>query len=77
MRAIEFVPRTAAVKVGHRVCWVNDDDVQHDAVAEDGAFESPLYGQGQTYTTTVRRTGSIAYVCTVHPGMKGTLRVSP
>lgn len=77
MRDIAFVPETARVKVGQRVCWVNDDQAQHDARAEDGQFASELFGKGQTYTTTLRRAGTIGYVCTVHPGMTGTLRVSP
>jgi plastocyanin len=77
MRNIRFEPQTVSVKAGTKVCWVNDDDVQHDAVADGGAFKSSLFGQGQSFTATVRKTGSIAYVCTVHPGMTGTLKVSP
>lgn len=77
MRNIRFAPETAAAKVGQKVCWVNDDDVQHDAQAQDGQFDSVLFGKGMTYTTTARKAGDIAYVCSVHPGMTGTLKVSP
>jgi plastocyanin len=77
MRDIRFDPETARVAVGQKVCWVNDDDVQHDARAEDGAFRSALFGNGGTYTTTLRKPGRVAYVCSVHPGMTGTLDVSP
>jgi plastocyanin len=75
MHNIKFSPDTATAKAGQKVCWVNDDDVQHDAVADNGEFKSKLFGNGQTFTTTVSKPGSISYVCTVHPGMTGTLKV--
>jgi plastocyanin len=77
MRDIRFNPEKATAKPGGKVCWVNDDDVQHDAVADKGQFKSSLFGQGETFTTTVEKPGSISYVCTVHPGMTGTLAVKP
>ena len=76
MRDIRFNPETATAKVGQKVCWVNDDDVQHDAAADGGQFKSSLFGKGETFSTTVRKAGTISYVCTVHPGMTGTLKVS-
>ena len=77
MRNIKFDPSTTSAKVGDQVCWTNDDDVQHDAQANDGQFKSQLFGQGQTFTTKLTKAGSIAYVCSVHPGMTGTLNVKP
>jgi plastocyanin len=77
MRNIAFSPKTATAKVGEKVCWINDDDVQHDAAADSGRFHSPLYGKGHSFTTRLTKAGSISYVCTVHPGMTGTLRVKP
>ena len=32
---------------------------------------------GDTYTETIKTPGSIEYVCTVHPNMKGTIEVTP
>jgi plastocyanin len=75
MRDIRFAPEHASAKAGQKVCWTNDDDVQHDAVADSGRFKSPLFGKGETFTTTVSRPGSISYVCTVHPAMTATLSV--
>ena len=75
MHNIAFNPKTAKAKVGEKVCWVNDDDVQHDAQAQNGAFKSDLFGKGQTFTTTVKKAGTISYVCTVHPAMTATLDV--
>jgi plastocyanin len=77
MKDIQFDPEKATAKAGQAVCWVNDEDIQHDVSAENGAFESDLYGKGKTYTTTVADPGTIGYVCTVHPNMTGTLEVTP
>ena len=75
MADIKFDPATATVKTGQQVCWVNEDDVQHDAVAEDGAFKSELFNKGETFTATLDKAGTVKYVCTVHPGMTGELKV--
>ncbi|MEA2281507.1 MAG: hypothetical protein QOK21_2114, partial [Solirubrobacteraceae bacterium] len=77
MRNIQFDPQTASAKVGDKVCWTNDDDVQHDVQADDGAFKSALFGKGETFMATVTKAGKIAYVCTVHPNMTATLKVKP
>jgi len=73
---LKFEPEDATTAVGQEVCWVNEDTIAHNAVDEEGgAFESELFDKGQTFTTTVDRPGTIDYVCTVHPGMTGTLTV--
>jgi plastocyanin len=78
MRNIKFDPASATAKVGQKVCWINDDDVQHDAQADKGAdFKSSLFGKGSTFTTTLAKAGPVSYVCSVHPGMTGTLDVKP
>jgi plastocyanin len=77
MADIKFKPETAAAKVGQTVCWTNDDDIQHDAVDEDGKqFESALFGKGETFTWKAEKAGTVKYVCTVHPGMDGELDVT-
>jgi plastocyanin len=78
MRDIKFDPENATAKVGQEICWPNEDTIDHNAVAESGAdFESDLYGQGEIFTTTVEQAGTVEYVCTIHPGMTGTIEVTP
>jgi len=73
----EFEPRAVAVRAGQTVTWTNDDDVPHNAVAESGdGPRSELFGKGRSYRWTATGEGTIAYVCTVHPGMEGTIAVS-
>jgi plastocyanin len=73
---IKFDPEDATAQAGQEVCWINEDTIDHNAVDEEGgAFRSELFGKGQTFTTTVEEAGTINYVCTIHPGMTGTLTV--
>ena len=73
----QFDPKDATAGVGQEVCWVNEDAIEHNVVAESGAtFKSELYGKGETFTAAVDSPGTIGYVCTIHPGMTGTLEVT-
>jgi plastocyanin len=75
---IQFDPKEATAGVGQEVCWPNEDEIDHNAVAESGAtFKSELYGKDETFTATVSEPGTVEYVCTIHPGMVGTIEVTP
>jgi plastocyanin len=77
MKDIKFNPETATAKAGQTVCWVNDDTVDHDAVADSGAsFKSVLFGKGKTFSSKLDKPGTVKYACTVHPGMTGEIKVS-
>jgi plastocyanin len=76
MSNIRFVPDKTTAKVGQTVCWVNDDDIQHDVIADGKQFQSALFGKGHTFTWKATKAGSVPYVCSVHPGMTGTLSVA-
>jgi plastocyanin len=74
---IKFDPEDATADAGQQICWTNEDSIDHNAVAESGAeFESELFGKGETFTTTLESAGTVEYVCTIHPGMVGTIAVS-
>ncbi len=76
MKGIRFQPADITVKVGDTVTWKNADPVDHNAVDEAGGkFKSELFGEGGTYEYTAEEAGKIEYVCTVHPGMGGTITV--
>ena len=78
MRDLRFHPERVEVKVGQKVTWTNDDAaVDHNVTATNGAkFHSQAFGAGKKYSYTPRAAGTISYVCTLHPGMKGTLVVT-
>ncbi len=76
MKGLQFAPKDVTVKVGATITWKNLEDVGHNVVAEDGAdFESDTFGKGGTYEFKAEKPGSVKYVCTIHPGMQGTITV--
>ena len=77
MKNIAFSPQSVRVKVGQKVDWTNDDGVAHNVTATSGAsFRSSDFGQGGTFSYSPTRAGTIDYVCTLHPGMDGTIVVT-
>jgi plastocyanin len=76
MADIKFDPAEATAGVGQEICWINEDEIDHNAVAESGAdFKSELFGKGETFTAKVDQPGTVDYVCTIHPGMTGKITV--
>ena len=76
MKDLRFHPDSVTVRVGEKVTWTNDDTVDHNVTATGGAkFKSRAFGGGKTYSFTPRAPGAIKYVCTLHPGMDGTLTI--
>src|SRR4051794_6809456 len=76
MKGLRFHPDSTTVRVGQKVTWTNDDNVDHNVTATGGAkFMSQAYGPGKTYSFTPRKAGTISYACTLHPGMAGKLIV--
>jgi plastocyanin len=77
MKDIKFNPGTVTIKAGGKVTWTNDDSVGHDVTADD--FESGSPGGidgGSTFSHTFKKAGTYNYVCSVHPGMKGSVKVT-
>jgi plastocyanin len=77
MKNIQFAPKSVTAKVGQTVKWTNDDSVDHNVTATSGeTFKSSTFGQGATYSHKLTKAGTISYVCTIHPGMAGTIIVT-
>ena len=62
------------VKRGDTVVWVNKDPFPHTVTAA-GAFDSHDIPAGASWKYVARKPGDFAYICTLHPNMKGTLTV--
>jgi plastocyanin len=78
MKNTKYVPQDATVKVGSTVVWTNDDSFPHTVTKEGGPgedFDSGNVSGGAKFETKVTKPGKIDYVCTIHPGQKGTLTV--
>jgi nitrite reductase (NO-forming) len=83
-----FYPKVLEVPVGTTVEFVNEDvfDLldgertgRHDAVVVDvkgpEPFVSPKLGHGERWQVTFTRPGEYTYICSIHPYMRGIIRV--
>ena len=77
MEGLQFKPKSIEVKVGQTVTWVNKDTAPHNVVNEREGQQpkSELFNEGGKYSWTATEAGKMNYVCTIHPGMEGTLDV--
>jgi plastocyanin len=75
IRDFEFDPADVTISVGDTVTWTNDGPSTHTATANDGEFDSGQLAPGQSYSHTFNQAGTYAYICQIHPNMKGTITV--
>ena len=61
IKSTGFAPSSIALTHGDAVTWKNVDKVDHQVVADDGSFASPILHAGQSYTTTFNRAGTFRY----------------
>jgi plastocyanin len=69
----KFTPKSIEVGVGDTVTWRFEGTSAHNVTADD--FHSDLTKKGE-FTHTFDKAGDFSFVCTVHPGMRGTVKVS-
>jgi plastocyanin len=74
IEGVKYEPETLTVNRGDTIVWVNKDPFPHTVTAK-GAFDSHDIAAGKSWKYTARKAGEYAYVCTLHPNMKGTLTV--
>lgn len=70
----KFNPNTLTVNVGDTVTFINDDSFTHNVMGD--TFQSGDITGGQSWKHTFDTAGTFTYVCTYHPGMKGTIIVA-
>ncbi len=70
-----FIPAALTIAAGTAVAW-HIGDIAHTVTAVDGAFASGGVEPGAMYTHTFATSGTYAYVCEYHPGMKGVVVVT-
>jgi plastocyanin len=76
MEGIKFNPASVTVSAGDTVTWTNDDSVGHDVTGDGFKSGDPGAMQnGDTFEHTFDKAGTFDYVCTVHPGMEGSVKV--
>jgi hypothetical protein len=64
------------VHVGDTITWSNQDIAPHTATASDGSFDTGTINPGKSGSHTFTKAGTFAYICSIHPSMKGTVTVA-
>lgn len=75
IEAMRFDPQELTVKAGDTIAWINHDPFPHTATAVGKKFDSHEIAAGRSWKYTARKAGVLAYGCSLHPTMLGTLRV--
>jgi plastocyanin len=70
-----FTPKSVTINQGDTVKWTNTDKVNHQIVANKGAFASGILRPGATYTFTFNTSGGFAYHDALHPSVTGAVFV--
>ena len=74
MDGTRYEPAVITVKKGETVTFVNRDPFPHTVTAA-GKFDSRSIAANAQWTYRASQPGEYAYICTLHPNMKGTLKV--
>lgn len=75
IKDFEFSPTSVTIDVGDTVTWNNDGPTPHSATANDGSFDTGIYGKGESRSETFEEAGTFSYFCTPHPFMKASVTV--
>jgi plastocyanin len=71
-----YDPEAITVAAGTKLTFTNQDSAPHTATSgSGGGFDTGTLTKGQSKTINVTKTGTFAYICTIHPFMKGTVIV--
>lgn len=71
-----FTPKAMSAQLGDTVAWHNADTADHQVVADDGSFASPVLKSGQTFSYTFTKNGTFAYHDAFAASHTGTVKVT-
>jgi plastocyanin len=76
IKSTAFSPATVSLNHGDSITWKNTDSKSnHQVVANDGSFASPILGPGKTWTHTFNAGGTFPYHDAIKASLKGTIHV--
>ena len=71
-----FSPSSVQIAFGDTVRWTNADTTNHQVVADNGSFASPILKPKGSYSYTFKTSGRFPYHDAIKPSLKGVIRVS-
>src|SRR5205823_6406949 len=75
IEASGFKAKSVTINQGDTIRWINVDKVNHQIVANKGAFASGIIRPGGVYTFTFNTAGGYAYHDALHPSTTGAVYV--
>jgi plastocyanin len=75
IKAGGFSPVTRTIQTGDSIRWRNDDTVNHQVVADNGSFASPVLAPKKTYQKAFTTAGTYRYRDALEPAERGTIVV--
>jgi plastocyanin len=77
MENFAFQPVNVQVKVGATITWTNKDTAPHTVTFRDSSLKSSgILRQGDTYSYTFTRVGTLTYYCDLHRYMTAQVTVT-
>ena len=91
IKNFEYIPQKITIKTGTKVTWINEDDMQHNAMLDHDdsevphdatlgtdthKFEGPMLAKGESYSYIFSTPSTNPYHCAPHPWMKGVVEVT-
>lgn len=73
---MQFSPQVVEVKPGDTIVWENRDMFAHNVTAAAAKVSSGELAPGTSWRYKVRMGTSFDYLCTLHPVMKGRVKIA-
>ena len=70
-----FTPKTVNINQDDSVTWTNNDTIDHQVVANNGNYASPILAPGKSWTHAFQSGGTFRYHDSLHPALTGTVVV--
>jgi plastocyanin len=71
-----FTPTATTITVGDTVTWHNADTANHQVVANDGSFASPVLKPDESFSFTFQKAGKVNYHDALATSQRGSVTVS-
>jgi len=71
-----FTPQSSTISAGDTVTWHNADTADHQVVADDGSFASPVLHSDQSYSHVFNTAGTVKYHDSYAKAHTGTIVVT-
>ena len=77
IQSSDFSPSTITVAANTTITWTNKDGMAHTVTSDTGTeLNSGNIPANGTWSHTFAAAGTYPYHCTLHPAMKGTVKVN-